>query len=287
MTVAIVCGSGGYRTVFIHGVLSALEQAGLQADAYAGTSASVLAAAGAAVGMSNAIGVDYWKRALTVKTTGEHGMSSVMLTCIAEQAPAIKEKLFLPESPRFYIPVSYVKNPEAAAQTQSNQARKLGRQLLLQAARRQPSDWVRENLEHQLFSTSPDSAHRLTPENFDEVAYASTRMMHAWDIPATINGKPYVDASYLCAIPAVELLEQGYDEIIAIAADPPGALYRDIFGTRTVEHPRIRIIMPDVDPGPQGADFTDATETGLLKVYQQGEAVGRQFLETWPSSESI
>lgn len=26
---------------------------------------------------------------------------------------------------------------------------------------------------------------------------------HAWNIPATINGQPYIDASYLCAIPVV------------------------------------------------------------------------------------
>lgn len=281
MTLAIACGSGGYRTVFIHGVLSAFEAAGLRADAYAGTSASVLAAAGAAVGMSNKIGVDYWKRALAIKQTAEFGMSTVMLTCIAEQAPAITEKLFQPDAPRFYMPASRVITPEAAEETQTNKARRLGRQLVLAAARRQMSEWVKENLESHLFSTAPNSPHPLTPENFEEVAYASTRMMHAWDIPATIAGQPYVDASYLCAIPAVELLEQGYDEVIAIAADPPGALYRDIFGSREVNHPKIHVVMPEIDPGPQGADFTDATEAGLVKVYQQGEMIGKAFMEKW------
>lgn len=33
---------------------------------------------------------------------------------------------------------------------------------------------------------------------FEAVAYASTRLRH-----------PYIDASYLCAIPAVELADQG------------------------------------------------------------------------------
>ncbi|MBZ0308967.1 MAG: hypothetical protein K8I82_23080, partial [Anaerolineae bacterium] len=96
------------------------------------------------------------------------------------------------------------------------------------------------------------------------------------------NGQPYVDASYLCAIPAVELAAD-YDEIIAIAADPPGALYGDIFGTRTIPEQingtKIHILMPDRDPGPQGADFTDATHEGLITVYQQGYEKGQQFLD--------
>ncbi len=284
MSLAIVCGSGGYRTVFIHGVLSAFETAGFRAQAYAGTSASVLAAAGAAVGLSNSFGVAYWKRALDIKSGAEHGMSTVMLTCIVEQSPSIKEKLFQPDAPYFCIPASFVKTPEAAAETQSNRARRLGRQLLLMAARREPSAWVQQNLALHLFSTAPDSPYPLTPENFDEAAYASTRMMHAWDIPATIDGQPYVDASYLCAIPVVELAAD-YDEIIAIAADPPGPLYGDIFGSRTIpaeiNGTKIHILMPDRDPGPQGADFTDATHEGLITVYQQGYEKGQQFLANY------
>lgn len=279
MPTAIVCGSGGYRTVFIHGALSEFETAGYRAEAYAGTSASGLPAACAAVGASQQIGADYWQKALAMKATVERGMSDVMLTSIAEWGSFIRERLFQPGMPRFLIPASLVKTEEAAAQTQSEQARRLGRKLLLAAARRQPESWVQTHLESHLFDTQGEP--RLTPENFDEVLYASTRMMHAWDVPAWIQGQPYVDASYLCAIPAVEIAEKGY-EVIAIAADPPGPLYRDIFGTRTVpaevNGQPIHLIMPDYEVGQAGADFTDATPEGLIRVYEHGREKARQFL---------
>lgn len=287
MSLAIACGSGGYRTVFIHGVLSALEDAGFRANAYAGTSASVLTAAAAAVGKCNEIGVQYWQTVLERKFTASQGMSEVMLGNIADWGQYLAGFLFQPEQPRFFIPVSYVKTETGAAQTQSKEARRLGRKLVLSAARRQANPWVEENLEHHMFD-SHGGDHPLTPENFDEVAYATTRMMHAWDIPATIDGKPYVDASYLCAIPAVEMVEYGYTEVIAIAADPPGTLYRDIFGTREVPSmvngATIHIILPDEDPGPQGADFTDATEEGLRNVYRHGQEKGRIFAQTYQQS---
>ena len=281
MTTAIVCGSGGYRTVFIHGALSEFETAGFRAEAYAGTSASGLPAACAAVGASREIGADYWQKALAMKTTVERGMSDVMLISIAEWGDYIRARLFQPGMPRYLIPASLVINETAAAQTQSEQARRLGRKLLLAAARRQAEPWVQENLESHLFDTHGEP--RLTPENFDEVLYASTRMMHAWDVPAWIQGKPYIDASYLCAIPAVEVAEKGYDEVIAIAADPPGALYRDIFGTWEVPHEHhgvpIHLIMPDYEVGKAGADFTDATPEGLVQVYEHGREKARQFLD--------
>lgn len=81
---------------------------------------------------------------------------------------------------------------------------------------------------------------------------------------------------------AVELAEQGYDEVIAVAADPPDPLYQDIFGSRVVPTgvggAKIHILMPDHDPGPQGADFTEATDEGLVTVYQQGYERGQRFL---------
>lgn len=285
MKLAIACGSGGYRTVFIHGVLSAFEAAGLRADAYAGTSASVLAVASAAIGESQLVGVDYWQHGLALKEVVANGMSDISLTTIAEKSPALLQKLFLSESPRFFVPVSAVVTSAGAEQTQGAGARKLGRQLLLSAARRQAHEWVEANLELHLFD-SQGEVHPLTPANFAEVAYASSRMMHAWDIPATVEGKPYVDASYLCSIPVVEVVEQGdYEAVIAISADPPGPLYRDIFGTRTVpdtyQGVAIHQIVPEVDPAQLGADFTDATPEGLQAAYDQGQKQGQAFLATW------
>ena len=285
MSLAIVCGSGGYRVVFIQGVLSVFEAEGLRGDCYGGTSASGLAAACAAIGQTNTVGVDYWRKALAFKQTVERGMSDVMLAIIDEWSPMVKERIFLEESPRYIIPASAVITPEGAEITQSGQARRLGRKILLNAARRRPDPWVAENLESHLFDTKANGHLRLTQENFDEVMYASTRMMHAWDVPAEIGGKPYVDASYLCAIPAVEAAEMGYDEVIAIAADPPGPLYRDIFGGREVpgevNDAQIHTILPEFEVGEKGADFTDATDEGLALVYAHGQDQARAFLKTY------
>jgi predicted acylesterase/phospholipase RssA len=130
-----------------------------------------------------------------------------------------------------------------------------------------------------LFDTRGTPA--LTPANFAEVAYASSRMMHAWDIPATIEGRPYVDASYLCSIPVEEVGALGAERIIAISADPPQTRFADMFGTRTVPErvgaTPVHFISPQIDPATLGADFTDATHEGLSAVYAHGEEVGRAF----------
>lgn len=277
MTTAIVCGGGGYRTVFIQGVLSALEDGHLRADAYAGTSASGIVAASAAIGESRTIGLDYWRASADLKARATNGMSEVMFAIIREWGPFIKERLFKPNTPRFFIPASAVITESARLLTQGSGARRLGRQLLLAAARADAS-WAKEHLQLHLYDTLGHTGYMLTPENFDEVFYASTRMMHAWDIPATISGHPYVDASYLCACPAVEVAQQGYDRVIAISADP-GPLYRDIF--RTCQVPEVapfHIIRPSQDPSELGADFTDATYEGLEAVYAMGWSAGQAYL---------
>ncbi len=277
MQIAIVCGGGGYRTVFIQGVLGALEEGGLRAQAYAGTSASGIVAASAAIGESRKIGLDYWRASADLKARAADGMSEVMQTIIREWGPFIKSRLFLTDTPRFFIPASAVITATASAITQGSGARRLGRQLLLAAARGDAS-WAQEHLQLHLFDTLGRTGHRLTADNFDEVFYASTRMMHAWDIPAAVDGKPYVDASYLCACPAVEVAEQGYERVIAISADP-GPLSRDIFRTRHVpEEPPFHIIRPQRDPAELGADFTDATYAGLEAVYALGWSAGESYL---------
>lgn len=285
MSLGIACGSGGYRTVFIHGVLNAFEEADFRADAYAGTSASVLVAAGAAVGKKVQYGVGYWQYGLDLKQTAENGMSDVSLTTIAEQIPILAPHLFAPDAPRFIVPVSAVVTPAGAEETQNPSARRLGRKILLSAARRKRHEWVDGNLQLHVYDTHPDAEFRLTPDNFEAVAYASSRMMHAWDIPATIDGQPYVDASYTCSLPAVELAERGYDHIIAISADPPPTLFRDIFGDRVVPDELngtiFHGIMPDGDVADMGADFTDATPEGLQAVFEHGEEKGRAFLDGW------
>ena len=45
-------------------------------------------------------------------------------------------------------------------------------------------------------------------------------MLHAWDIPAWINEKPYIDASYTCLCPVIEMIDAGYKQVIAINNEP-------------------------------------------------------------------
>ncbi len=275
---AIVCGSGGFRTVFIQGVLSAFESAGLRADAYAGTSASATVAAYAAIGQSNISGINYWKESIDLKRQPGKGMSDVMFAILRDWGAPLRATLFDPGMPRFFVPASAVITPEAEEQTQGSGARRLGRTLLLAAAKGDAS-WARANLALRLFDThAADAELRLTPENLDAVMYASTRMLHAWDVPAAIAGGAYVDASYTCAIPALEVAALGYDEVIAISADP-GPVYRDLFRSGVVpETPPFRIIRPAVDPAQSGADFTEATHEGLEAVFQHGQEQGKVFI---------
>jgi hypothetical protein len=108
-------------------------------------------------------------------------------------------------------------------------------------------------------------------------------MLHGWELPAWIAGRPYVDASYTCLCPAVELAERGYREVIAIATEPP-PLRRDLF-TRAPVPDRlgatpIWLIAPTRNPQELGVDFASAEADGLREIYAHGEAQGRAFLAT-------
>lgn len=280
MSIAVACASGSFRTAFTFGVLSALEKGGLRAAAYSGVSASAIPAALAAVGALDHAGVDYLQAMLAYKRLGR-GMSGVALESIAAWGPFLRERLFQPGMSRFCVPVSAVVTPDAADRTQGKEARRLGRQLLLDAARHDRS-WAAVNLRLELFDTAADDPNLwLTPDNFDEVAYASTRMLHAWDVPAWIGRRAYIDGSYTCACPAPEMAEAGYDEVIAIVTDP-GPVYHDLFATEQVpaewNDALIHVIAPEVDPRMLGVDFTDATQDGLLALYGHGQTKGREFM---------
>jgi hypothetical protein len=287
-SLAIACASGGFKGVFAHGVLSAFESAGLRADAYAASSASVASTGFAAIGAANEVGVEYWLGARRVLERPGAGMSDVVLQCIADYAPMVRAALFQPDTPRLIIAVSAVTSDEAAAQTQTDRARALGRRLLVAAARGDRS-WVDAHLALHLFDTAaPLEGHRLTVENFDAVAYASARMLHAWDVPASVDGRAYVDASYTCACPAREMTAAGYDEVVAVACEP-GPLYHDLFRTEllseTANGKSLHLVRPEVDPREMGVDYMDADESGLIDVYRHGYERGRQFLASRPLSE--
>ncbi|MGD2048310.1 MAG: hypothetical protein PVH03_02385, partial [Chloroflexota bacterium] len=61
VNVAIACSTGGFKSVFLHGVLSAFESAGFRAGAYGAASSSVLPAAAAAIGQVDVLSLDYWQ----------------------------------------------------------------------------------------------------------------------------------------------------------------------------------------------------------------------------------
>jgi len=286
-TLAIASAAGGFKGVFAHGVLSAFEAAGIRAGAYGATSSTVFPSISAAIGQANEIALKYWRVAL--KTLGEpgKGMSESVLETIAASGHILRHQPFRSGMPRIVLATSVVITAEGAQATQGDGARRLGRRLLLQAARGDRS-WAEQHLQAYLFDTAADDEqYRLTSANIDEVIYASTRMLHAWNIPAWVAGRPYIDGYYTCACPAIEMAQRGYREIIAIANEP-GVLYRDIFQSEPIPDDwqgiPIHIIRPEIDPATMGADFTDVTDEGLVAGYQHGLEIGRKFLEHWIKS---
>lgn len=283
-SLAIASSAGGFKGVFVHGVLSALETAGIRAAAYAAASSSVFPSLSAAIGQANEIGLKYWRVALHTLEQPGQGMSEAVLQSIAASAHILRNAPFQPGMPRSFIATSVVITPEGAEQTQGDGARRLGRRLLLQAARGDHS-WPDQHLRAYLFDTAAsDEEHLLTPGNIEEIIYASTRMLHAWIIPAWIAGRPFIDGCYTCACPALEMAQYGYREVIAIATEP-GVLYRDIFQSEPIpsvwQDVPIHIIRPTIDPAKLGADFTDVTDEGLVAGYEHGLEIGRMFVEGW------
>ena len=278
-TTAIACASGGFKAIFVHGVLSAFEEANIKANAYASASASVMPSAWAVVGKARESGMNYWLEGLKVYHQTKN-MSQVCLEGVSYFNARGGEQLFESNKLKFYVAASAVTSPEAAEQTQGKPARRLGKKLLISAAKGDRS-WVDRNLRLDLFSNDRDDRLGFDRGNFAEVAYASTRMLHAWDIPAWIDEQPYIDASYTCVCPALEMVERGYQTVIAIATEP-GNLYRDLFQQEVIpnryKQVPIHQIQPDIDLKELGVDFTQATSEGLAAVYQHGSDKGQEFL---------
>ncbi len=280
MNFGIAVASGTFKGVFGHGVLSTFEAEGILASSYSTVSSSVLSGGFAAIGQANAIGVDYW-----IEVAGSNkSMSEIVLESIEKYGPILREKLFHPNTPRFLIGTSRVANQEAADLVQSPQAKRLGKKLLLEAAR-QNSSWVKQNLEIQIYdSKDPQKKDLLLKDdNFDEVAYASTRMLHAWEIPAQIQGQAYVDGSYTSSCLSKELADIGCDVIAAIGTEP-GTFYRDLAKTQeidkdiNIQNTKLVLIQPPFDLATLGVDFTKASEEGLSQSYQLGIETGQSFL---------
>jgi hypothetical protein len=283
-SLAIATPVGSFKGAFAHGVLTALEEAGIVADAYAAASSSVIPTSWAAIGQASNLGVDYWLAGLSALAQPQQNMSKVVQRGIRVFSTQLRQHLYQPQTPTLYIATNAVIDPAAAAQTQTALAQDLGKRLLRASVQKDRS-WVDANLRFTLFSTHhPESQYRITPNNFPAVAYASSRIMHAWEIPAWIDGKPYVDAAYTCLCPALAMVSAGYQETIAISNEP-GTMYQDMFHIEPIPtHSRgvpIHIIRPDVHLKELGVDFTKATPDGLVAVYRHGWDKGSEFIRQW------
>lgn len=279
MKLGIAIASGTFKGVFGHGVLSALEEQGIYADAYACASSSVLSGGLAVAGKSREIGASYWID--VVSQSEKLGMSDVVSTSIEKYSPYIKQTLFSSGSARLLIAVSQVITDEAKECTQGAGARKLGRKLLINSLRNDNS-WVENNLKKVIFDTENASNFMLNKDNFDEVAYASTRMLHAWERAAWIGGFPFVDASYTCSCPALELVELGYNNIIVISSEP-GDIYNDIFKSIRIDKNTLApstsyLISPEYDLKDVGVDYMEASEEGMKIAYRHGYEKGMALI---------
>jgi hypothetical protein len=283
-SLAIATPVGSFKGAFAHGVLTALEASGIVADAYAAASSSVIPASWAAIGQASNLGIDYWLAGLSALAQPQQNMSKIVQRGIRIFSKQLRQYLYQPQNPTLYIATNAVIHTAAAAQTQTHLAQDLGKNLL-RASVNQDRSWVDANLRFTLFSTHhPETRHRITPNNFPAVAYASSRIMHAWEIPAWIDGKPYVDAAYTCLCPALAMVAAGYQQTIAIANEP-GTMYQDMFHIESVpSHSQgvpIHIIRPDLPLKELGVDFTKATPEGLVAVYRHGKDKGLEFLSKW------
>jgi hypothetical protein len=278
---AIACMSGSLKGIFVQGVLTAFEEAGIKAEAYASSSSSTVPASYAAIGEIRNQDHSHWAESDYILRQPGNSMSNVILNRLEMFAGKIVDKLKSGDISRLMIVCSYVNNNNAANETQSQSAVTLGRKLIIQGARNN-SEWKDQNLELHIFDTLSNIKElKLTHDNYREVAYATTRMLHAWHIPATINDNPYIDGSYTCLIPIEPLADSGYQNIIAIATEP-GEITKDFFSGKPIGNKwynsSIYWIKPEMNLKEFGVDFTKASKEGIEKVFEYGIEKGKEFI---------
>lgn len=278
--VAICCMSGGYKSVFTHGVLKAFEDAEIRAKAYAACSSSVLIAAFAAFNKISRLDLTLWSDGYEISQRNGN-QSEAMLESIDKLSQDIVNCLWDADAARLLVATSYVKTEEAALITQSTGAKRLGQMLLINSLKHK-SDWKDQNLESEVFDTHSDDKNKLlTKQNFKEVAYATTRMLHAWNIPAYINNKAYVDGSYTFLCPVQPLSELGYKKIVCISTEK-GKVAFDLFSEEAIPNKigdsTIDFIKPDCELKEMGVDFYAISDYGLEKVYKHGYAKGLDYI---------
>jgi predicted acylesterase/phospholipase RssA len=276
--IGIAVSSGTLKGVYGQGILSALEETGVGASAFACASSSVISAGLAAIKKSRSLGLDYWYYA--AKESEGKNMSKVVKSTIAKYFPLLTDGLFTDGAPRFLIAASLVNNESAASVTQSSKARNCGRKLLIDLHRGN-STWIDENLTKVLFDTEGSTGPVLTRDNLADVAYASSRMLHAWEDPAEVASQPYVDASYTCSCPALELVSLGYDPLIIIDVET-GPIYTSLTKKVRVEAnaigPFCFEVKPKYDLSDVGVTYLSATKEGIGRVYNDAFEQGLEFV---------
>lgn len=280
--IAICCLSGGYKNAFTQGVLTAFEESGLKGDVYTACSSSALIAAFAAFGEIKQLDLTLWENGYAISQEDGGDQSRAMLHSIQELAPVIKSKLWEPSASRLVIATSRITTSDAIAIAQSEGAKRLGQKLLLNALRHNP-EWKDQNLQLELFDTWADEKGRLlTRENFHEVAYATTRMLHAWKIPAYIENRAYIDGSYSSHFPVDFLAKLKCERIICIGAEKD-KVFTNIFMQEEIPcqigGTSIDIIKPDVDLKDIGLDYYTITNDGLNSGFEHGYHRGLQYIK--------
>ena len=280
--ITICCMSGGYKNAFTQGVLTAFEESGLKASVYTACSSSTLIAAFAAFGKIKELDLTLWENGYKLSQEDGGDQSRAMLQTIQTLSPKIINYLWDSSSSRLLVTTSLVKTEDAVAITQSDNARRLGQMLLLNALRHKP-EWKDQNLELKLFDTYLDlSTERMTKDNFNEVAYATTRMLHAWKIPAFIDSRAYIDGSYTshCPIECVSALKP--EKIICICTEK-GEIFSNIFGQKAIpsqiEGTPIDFVKPDFELKEIGLDFYTITDLGLKDGYHHGYEKGLSYIK--------
>jgi hypothetical protein len=282
MKIAAACASGSAKGVFVHGVLAALQERGIPIEAYAASSSSTIPAAFAAAGrLSDLGGAAYWERGAEMLRELKD-VAMVVKWGITEALQTLGDSLFLPGARRFILAASHVATPEAAETTQGDGAKSLGLDQL-RKMKMKDSSWADANLACHLFDTMAEARTiALTAENLADALYATTRMLHAWKAPGWIDGRPYVDASYTCMCPALEIVQLGYDYVIAISPET-GPSYRDFYQARVIppewNGARILFLQPDFDLKEIGVDYLSARGDGLQRAFDLGRLAGLGFVE--------
>lgn len=278
---AISCTSGGYKNAFTQGVLTAFEENGLIANVYVACSSSTLIAAFAAFRKIKQLDLTLWKNGYMISQEDSGDQSRAMLHTIQQLSPEIINNLWQSDSSRLLITTSLVKTEEAATITQSDGAKRLGQMLLINAIRHK-TDWKDKNLELKIFDTlSNMTTELLSKDNFNKVAYATTRMLHAWKIPAYINNQAYIDGSYTSHCPIQFLSKLEPKRIICICTEKE-KIFSNIFGTEEIpsqiDNIYIDLIKPDFDLKSVGLDFYTITNDGLERGYEHGYKKGVSYL---------